>query len=177
MHMRWLRLGLALTLLGVVSVGSGSVHAQTAPVPVPLWQQWFDALNAGDVPGVLALMTAAAGDEDGAPSQRCAGGCVGMAALALGVTELVADGYWGGIDLSTVQVTGTTVAFDITASGGPPSHRAVTMTHWTMELDGDLIAPACAGSCLRSPTARAALVAPPGPRLGKNTPPRAWAEP
>ena len=153
MRRHLLRLWLALMLL---SLGSMAARAQPAPADAPPWEQWFDALNVGDVAGVLALMTSVAG-EGGVPVERCAGGCRGMDEIAAGIARMVADGYWGRIDPATVEVVEETVTFDVTEVAGPAPHLTVTTTHWVMELDGGLIAPVCAEVCLRSPTARAAL--------------------
>ena len=51
-----LALWLALTLL---AIGTGPAQAQFAPAqsaPAMPWEQWFAALNAGDVPSIIALM-------------------------------------------------------------------------------------------------------------------------
>ena len=154
-------LALLLCALGSRRAVAQSTVLPTPPV-VPLWQQWFDALNHGEVAAVRALMVMdeAAPTGDGtAALPYCAGGCEGMAAIDAAVDELIADGYWGRIDAGSVQVSDTTVTFDvIEVSGGPPAYDVRT-SQWTMEVDGALIAPACPAVCLRSPTDRAAQLA------------------
>ena len=164
----------AVLALALVGMTSSAVQAQPAPPPAAapvaaLWEQWFAALNGGDVAGVRALMMTEVAVPTGAdaavpgsdPLPRCASGCAGMVALEAAVAQLVADGYRGTIDPASVFLAGTTVSFAVDESSGTPPDEARTTSQWTMELelDGTLIAPACDGVCLRSPTARAALVA------------------
>lgn len=157
---------LALLLLALASQ-RGQAQPAPPPVapPVPLWQQWFDALNQGDVAGVRALMVtdgAAPAGEATDGLSHCAGGCTGMPAIEAALDELVADGYWGRIDPGSVLVADTTVTFDVVEVSGGPLEYDVRSSQWTMELDGPLIAPACPAVCLRSPTDRAAhLTTPP----------------
>ena len=153
--MRRLRLIRSLSLsLALLVLGTGAARAQPAPAAPP-WEQWFAALNAGDVTGVMALMRAEV-DEGGVPVPRCAGGCVGMDVMAASLAALVADGYQGIIIPASVQFADGIVSFDVLETAGMPPLAIVS--HWRMELDGELIAPACEGGCLRSPTARAALI-------------------
>jgi hypothetical protein len=155
MRRQLFRLLIALVLLGLAG---GAAHAQTAPQAAPPWERWFDALNAGDVAGVVALMRAEV-EEGDVIRWRCAGGCLGMAEIEAGVARLVADGYWGEIDPASVAVVGAMVSFDVATSAAATPFSSVT-TRWMMELDGDLLAPACEGICLRHPAAPVGTLSP-----------------
>jgi len=157
----WPRLIAALALVALWYSATDTVT--WAAQPVPLWEEWFAALNAGNTASVLILMTTEV-DEDGVPARRCAGGCDGLDALEAGIAVLVADRYWGEIDRASVRLAGATVTFDVHELSGTPPDIALAISHWRMELDANLIAPACEGVCLRSPTARAALSAAQAPQ-------------
>ena len=176
-HIPRLVLALALLLLSAEVAHAQPAPDQPAPAAPP-WERWFAALNAGDIPGVVALMQAGTEADDGA-EPRCAGGCLGMEAIEAGVAALVADGYRGAIDPASVWLVDGTVSFDVAETDGTQPLQVIT--HWMMELDGELITPACAGVCLRSPAARAAtgwLLVPVGavaPAMSAPAAPRAGA--
>lgn len=101
----------------------------------------------------------ASADDGADPTLRCVGDCQGIDATLAAIGDMMVDDYRGEIDRARVWFADVGVNFDVLESSSGPPGNDVTVSHWQMALDGDLIAFACEDVCLRSPTTRAALAA------------------